>query len=1513
MALEIGGRADKIGNQYENFVLGKQLLRLAEMRINSVEVEPLGNEGRGVEYIIEMPDGTRVYYQCKAANNSSGYWSVAALAQHHVFENAKAHIQRSENNEYHFISPLPYRELDELCDRARRNHSPDAFIDYQVTNDVQRALLRDIEKQLNLSCKIQAERSQLVYILSRCYFEQVNRTLSSIEDAENLTSATFCGNAQAARILLENYVNDRGCFGKVLSPHDIASFMAQNGYPLRDYGRDANVLQQIQVVNSDYWDTLTPINDVLLPRDSANMAIQYLQSGTSVILHGKAGSGKSGCAELISNRLLEMGIPFLRLKLDKRPPQNTAEQYGKTLGLPDSPVRCLERIAGKQNCVLILDQLDALRWTVVHSPTALAVCKEMVSQVGLANREHHAHISIVFVVRSFDYEHEPHIRKLFSEDPAYGINWEQIEVGLFSNDEVASIVGARYPTLSAKTKHLLRTPSSLFVWQQLEESQQVQTITSANSLMEHWWRQILSRCEEKSISIAEMDRFVQKIACDMGTGGRFFLPRRLMAGDEKFISALISEGLLLDSPSKVAFAHQTYLDYFVVNYQLSQVLSGTPLVTILGARDTQTPNLRYRLMALLQEMCSEDDALFVGQSEETLRSDNVRFYYQCVVFDALSQQTEPSEKLCKFAEKWLNHPDWHDYCYRIVYLGNVPYIRHLLALKRGDFLSDENLSLLRSINEKAPDYLAEILEPLCFQNEQTDRKIFDCLCSDVDYDSNAMYQLRHHLLQKHPEFFSTAWMSYYRLSPQNAARFADYLCLTLDHISSGSGMDHIYLPEDETLTAFAKENCELIANLLLPKLRQCTAGMAATASECRYQSDYSRWNAEDYSSKTPRDIIRVASIAIRELALQNPEKFLKICLREDLSEALVGNELILNGLECLSAGYADTVISWITESFPKHLFDYTGAPRDYLAPAKGILAQFTPFCSEAVFLKLEQRVLRWTERSSWMRMIYKQRSEIRAEYKTPVYYAYWGFMQKELLPAMSQERLSVKSKELQMVLDRNPWIKTPNYRSSLSCGMAKNVVSPISGHTDKLSDKTWLEIIHIPLGKISKHSIREIGNVYIEANHPQFAGDLERQAKKQPARFAELSLHFPERCYPGYISAVLRAQEKREEHGPCAEAELVSRVIHKYSGADHGKMLGIIADIVESRAEEEWPEDILALIAQIAQMPIDKSRVDQYSSRRENSAHVLYDELFNMPQSRSIRAIARLITTHPDLFVQYRGIISALAASTHPFILLALSECAVACNRIEPEYSMALFKQLLSTDVRFLIANHAWDFIYNDYQNDPCFYRSRLMDAIQSGYDDLEKDAAAMLCAISIYTGDEDARREIFCHHFTAELASKVCTEASYHFEDECHRDFCKEIILHMAKTYAMNDYTLRQEFFEKSIRIERDKEFLLELAHTSATPGIPVELLKFLCDTEENIFDFAEIICAAVRQATNLSGDKIAWIHADAIVRCISHLYDVTKDCPEKLTVCLDAWDALFQNHFRNIQNLSTLLDNMN
>lgn len=92
MALEVGGRADKEGNQYENHFLGKHLLRLAEEKLKSIEVEPLGDEGQGVEYIAVKPDDTRIYYQCKAANAAKSYWSIIDFAEviYTVIEQAAA-------------------------------------------------------------------------------------------------------------------------------------------------------------------------------------------------------------------------------------------------------------------------------------------------------------------------------------------------------------------------------------------------------------------------------------------------------------------------------------------------------------------------------------------------------------------------------------------------------------------------------------------------------------------------------------------------------------------------------------------------------------------------------------------------------------------------------------------------------------------------------------------------------------------------------------------------------------------------------------------------------------------------------------------------------------------------------------------------------------------------------------------------------------------------------------------------------------------------------------------------------------------------------------------------------------------------------------------------------------------------------------------------------------------------------------------------------------------------------
>ena len=135
MSLETGGRADKGGNRYENRFLAKLWIDLIRERLTSIEVEPLGDEGRGVEFITTTADGKREYYQCKASNGMENYWRPSDLGAYSVFQIAKTHIQSGSNSIYHFVSPLSYDELDSLCDRARTASGLDSFLNNQLTND----------------------------------------------------------------------------------------------------------------------------------------------------------------------------------------------------------------------------------------------------------------------------------------------------------------------------------------------------------------------------------------------------------------------------------------------------------------------------------------------------------------------------------------------------------------------------------------------------------------------------------------------------------------------------------------------------------------------------------------------------------------------------------------------------------------------------------------------------------------------------------------------------------------------------------------------------------------------------------------------------------------------------------------------------------------------------------------------------------------------------------------------------------------------------------------------------------------------------------------------------------------------------------------------------------------------------------------------------------------------------------------------------------------------------------
>lgn len=119
---------------------------------------------------------------------------------------------------------------------------------------------------------------------------------------------------------------------------------------------------------------------------------------------------------------------------------------------------------------------------------------------------------------------------------------------------------------------------------------------------------------------------------------------------------------------------------------------------------------------------------------------------------------------------------------------------------------------------------------------------------------------------------------------------------------------------------------------------------------------------------------------------------------------------------------------------------------------------------------------------------------------------------------MGQDRLSPYAQQLLGVVNRNPWIRLPYFYNGFHISGIKSIVSPVDKATDRLSDKTWLQIISTPAEKMKdKWSRSENDSHYVEANHQAFSSSLGEQAKREPLRFAKLSLSFPDQCYDGYI------------------------------------------------------------------------------------------------------------------------------------------------------------------------------------------------------------------------------------------------------------------------------------------------------------------------------------------------------------------------------------------------------------
>lgn len=1499
MGYEAGGRADKRGNVYENRYLARLLLKLVSEEISAVVVEPVGEDTNTFEYYTISQDNKRTYYQCKGNNGVLDHWRPSDLQKHNVFSRSKKLLLEDFSSEYKFVSPCYYDELDELCNRARTCDRPKEFLDL-VSNGKLRSSFSACERYYNLHRDNPKELQQLKDILSRCEFLVLPDNSNSVEDLTRLVGLYFIGAATETRVFLENYVNDTGSYGIKITANNILAALKAGGIYSRNIRFDPRIAPRIERLNETFSAAYPAINGNLFHRSYTGAIIQSIEDGKSVIVHGKAGSGKSGCIHELAEYLKSKEIPYLALRLDKNTPSEYADKYGEGLGLKESPVFGLNRIAAGNNCVLLLDQLDSLRWASANSSTALDVCKEMIRQAKDINENHGGHISIVFCCRTFDLETDSGIKDLFRNETEF-FPWVQINVGELSSEEVHNIIGPDYNNLPKRVKNLLQTPSSLYVWSKLSSNKR-NNVSSPQQMIFSWWNEILNSSESHIQNKNDLILCVDKMVSKMSQRSCFALPVILFQDYMKEVEYLASSGLIAKADSKIAFAHQSILDAFLIHKDLELIYGRESLLQVVTNWQTQTPSMRYRFSALLQNLIDSDQPIFINEAKQVLTSPSIHFYFKCAIFEVVGQYQTPDDSLFKLIDDFNGEENWHGVIKNVVFANHIVYLQHLAEDKDYNWLGDEGLSLLWTVRSSAPSFVADILRE-GISSEENMEKVFSVLSNCIDEEPEELFLLRVEIYEKNIELLRH--LHYINIKDASPAHITTILKLFLRH-SELYDKTHLYLQHEETGN-FVHKNFSLILSELFETL--CEQSNVVPIFLYPSGSYYHReWYPRQHEQSVVRDIVDLVKKSMIELATVNPEEALHYVSLSKRHKNAISNEIVLSALLALHTTYSDHAINWLLSDFEKNIVDCVSNENDYLHSCKKVIEKHSPFCSEENFRRLEEKIFNWCDDREKMIDRYKDRIEYnRASKEEPIYWAFWGGFQKDLLPMLDMNRTSSKTKDLISVLSRNDWVKKSNYHAGIIIGSAHSVVSTIHDRAEKLSDKTWLKIISSNINREHRAPRRD-GRYpyYYETSHSMFASDMGKCAEKDPERFAKLSLRFSEDTDPVYIINVTDVLGK--DISSTIGFDLVCQVIRHYMSSSNENLVINLLGIITNRANEEWPETVIKYVIETAtgsMRPVGNENIFSGDNDKEIlSPYDIATTAINLPRSEAVYTIAHLLNEHPSYEEIFRPVLKKLSEDESDAVRFALVPCIASFYQYDSEFATSLFDTLLNRDLRIISARNAFWLMGRNIEK----YYPFLMQACKSPSQELAEEAAHLLCIIAIRTANQTVLDFLCSKNWPKNIIDTICGVAVESFECETFRQVGQQILEYFISNFDDNSIRLDGLFWNNRLDLHRDKDLiLLILKKQSCSDGIYafVEFLKN--QNAPEITEFAEVISGFIQGTIDNSH---SWEIEDGLVSIVISLIDRSGDDETAMGTCLDILDTIYQKGIFTNSAISRLME---
>lgn len=1548
MALEPGGYADKLGNRYEGRWVVRQLLRVLNERLRSVTCEAVGDDEHGVDLWVEHPDGVRQDQQCKIRNVSKNDWSITDLGQRGVLFAMKGHLDRGPTNQFALVTALPAILVHDICESARNSSGdPEEFFAYQIEaiGDDRRKGFRQFCERIGLNSESQKDRARAFSYLQRLFIETWPDTSSSREDligqAGMLVRVDPDGDASTVVAVLADFAQEN--LRKRLDAAAIWRHLESKGFHPRRLTNDTRILPAIQALQRQFAESISGdlIGGKLIDRAETQKILESVRDNTVVVVHGSPGQGKSGVLYGLTSEFNTRDIAYLPLRLDRQEPQKTVRQYGAELGLPESPVMCLSEVALDRPAVLILDQLDAIRWTSRHSLGALEVCKELVREIK-SLRATGKRASVVLACRTYDMQNDPDIKNWLQSEKQSDGKLVEISVEPLSAEAVAPVVtslGQDPNHMSERQQAILQSPQHLAMWVRI--TQEVGTFEFQNrvQLMRAYWNGRMREMAGWGVSESDANRVLTSIVQYLEQHGRISAPRSLVA-ETTVLDALCACGLLRANDGQITFSHQSYLDYQIASRVVHEINANDQDICVwLGPRDRQSLMRREQLR---QALCllSEESACGLLETVKTiLGSSNVRFHLKHLCLEVLGQLDNPSGAILAHLKDLVATDEWKEHILGTVFLRHAPFVKLLIDDGTiSQWLEDDEwrnaaLWLLRNVAELMPDEVVKVLAPYTTRDDEWKKRVLACLLWHPENDSDSMFELRL-ALARQGEF--NEYVDWEKLSGERALRLleavlscwepADFPQDYLGQARQRSRFEHWSDRDSAALLRAVRDLPEQAWAMFIPHICRLGPQSDEPTRPLELWLDGDHHRIRQGRECIPHGLVQLAIESGRCLAKQGGLAFWRATksLRSNTSPVI--QFLLSETYSSLPTEVADEALEWLMEDTSRFALG-TGNYEPEWKPAARLIEALSPLCSMDTFGKLEHAIIH-----------YRSPNERRdAEYclsgwRNGHFDDYWGRAQHFLLPALCAKRRSQATVGLIGVLARK-YAGYPEDRLVRDRGVGfSSVGSPLSTKSlDHISDKAWLDIVRnrsISEGDFRMRRWKD--GHWAESTVRTFSHDLEQITKRFPERFGQLTLRFPDDVHPLYQAAILgglkqaEPREVPEDEKAAwrpAPVPLIEQVLTKFGCNADQTYAMTFCRLLRDRAEERWSDAALRQLMDYACHHRDpeagKLCIGNKSGNFESAEATvenLENNALNCVRGVAALAVGEQLWKHSELLDRFRATISRLCEDPHPAVKVAAVRACLPVLNLDKDFAIECLCRASADDLR-VAASHGAVYFFNT--------------GMQRHHERLMPIVARMLTApqadVVEKGAEEVAARWLFHDYFAKELEDclqgsapqrKGLAHVAAHFVAE--PKYVAKCGLLIARLQDDPEKGVRQALLPmlRSIEIVRSREGLRlvrSFVESRAFRDDPTELVFVLNDYSGSLLPFSDILfsmCAQfVGPLRDISRDSSTGIVHDIphFVRILMRLHEQAGEARDSTIVnrCMDTWDAMFERRVGVVQEL--------